>query len=77
MESLARYIIRAPFSQEKMQYIDKEGTIIHAAKDDNDRKVFDAPEWPAAMCSHVPNRGGTDGPLLQILRHYQLLQFKW
>ena len=51
-------IIRASFSQERMQYIDKEGTVIHAAKDDNDRKVFDAPEWPAAMCSHVPNRGG-------------------
>ena len=27
MENLARYIIRAPFSQERMQYLDKEGTI--------------------------------------------------
>jgi hypothetical protein len=34
------------------------------AKDSNDWKVFDAPEWLAAMCSHVPNRGE------QMVRYY-------
>lgn len=32
MESLARYIIRASFSQERMQYLADEGTVIYAAK---------------------------------------------
>jgi hypothetical protein len=57
VENLARYIIRASFSQERMQYLADEGTVIYSAKDGKDRKVFDAPEWLAAMCSHVPNRG--------------------
>jgi hypothetical protein len=57
MENLARYIIRASFSQERMQYLADEGRVIYSTKDGSDRKVFDAPEWLAAMCSHVPNRG--------------------
>jgi Putative transposase len=39
LENLSRYIIRASFSQERMQYLDKEGTVIYAAKDGNDRAV--------------------------------------
>ena len=41
MENLARYIIRAPFSQERMQYLDQEGTITskhNAAKKEACRK---------------------------------------
>jgi hypothetical protein len=68
MENLARYIIRASFSQERMQYLADEGTVVYSAKDDKDRKVFDAPEWLAAMCSHVPNRGGTEGPVLRLVQ---------
>ncbi len=64
METLARYIIRASFSQERMQYLADEGTVIYSAKDGKDRKVFDAPEWLAAMCSHVPNPGE------QMVRYY-------
>ena len=56
METLARYIIRAPFAQEPMQYFADGGTVVYSAKDGKDRKIFDAPEWLAAMCSHVPNR---------------------
>jgi hypothetical protein len=41
MENLARYIIRASFSQERMQYLADEGTVICWAKDGKDRKVFD------------------------------------
>jgi hypothetical protein len=33
MENLARYIIRASFSQKRMQYLDQEGTVVYAAKD--------------------------------------------
>ncbi|MHB9096840.1 MAG: transposase [Syntrophales bacterium] len=29
-----------------------------------DNGIFDAPEWLAAMCSHVPNRGE------QMVRYY-------
>jgi hypothetical protein len=64
LEHLARYIIRASFSQERMQYLVDEGTVIYLAKDRKDRKVFDAPEWLAAMCSHVPNPGE------QMVRYY-------
>jgi hypothetical protein len=64
VETLAWYIIRASFSQERMQYLADEGTVIYSAKDDKDRKVFDAPEWLAVMCSHVPNRGE------QMVRYY-------
>jgi hypothetical protein len=64
MENLARYIIRASFSQERMQYLADEGTVIYSAKDGKDKKVFDAQEWLASMCSHVPNRGE------QMVRYY-------
>jgi hypothetical protein len=37
---------------------------LYSAKDGKDRKVFDAPEWLAAMCSHVPNLGE------QMVRYY-------
>ena len=57
MENLARYIIRASFSQERMQYLDQEGTVVYAAKDGKSVKVSPAMEWLAAMCSHIPNRG--------------------
>lgn len=42
MENLARYIIRASFSKERMQYIDKKGIVIYPAKDNKERKIFDA-----------------------------------
>jgi len=44
METLARYIIRASFSQERMQYFADEGTVVYSVKDGKDRKIFDAPE---------------------------------
>jgi hypothetical protein len=50
MENLARYIIRASFSQERMQYQDQEGKVVYAAKDGKSVKVFPAMEW---LASHV------------------------
>jgi hypothetical protein len=65
MENLARYIIRASFSQERMQYLAEPSKVVYRAKDGTKEKVFDAPvsstgqalEWLAAMCSHIPDRG--------------------
>jgi hypothetical protein len=50
--------------QERMQYLADEGTVLYSAKDGKERKLFDAPEWLAVMCSHVPNRGE------QMARYY-------
>jgi hypothetical protein len=57
MENLARYIIRASFSQARMQYLDQEAKVVYTSKDGKVTKVFDALEWLAAMCSHVSDRG--------------------
>ena len=64
MENLARYIIRASFSQERMQYLDEEGTVVYTSKDGATTRNFPALEWLAAMCSHIPNRGE------QMVRYY-------
>jgi len=64
MENLARYIIRASFSQERMTYIPEESKVVYQSKDGKEEKIFDALEWLAAMCSHVPNKGE------QMVRYY-------
>jgi len=71
MENLARYIsqsrvydIRASFSQERMQYLPEPSKVVYRAKDGSGEKVFDALEWLAAMCSHIPDRGE------QMVRYY-------
>lgn len=57
VEKLARYIIRASFSQERMSYIPEEAKVVYQSKDGKQEKAFDALEWLAAMTSHVPNKG--------------------
>lgn len=64
MENLARYIIRASFSQERMTYHREAGQMAYQPKDGKGTRVFDALEWLAAMCSHVPNKGE------QMVRYY-------
>jgi len=64
MENLARYIIRASFSQERMTYMPEESKVVYQSKDGKEEKIFDALEWIAAMCSHVPNKGE------QMVRYY-------
>ncbi len=64
MENLARYIIRASFSQERMTYFPEDLKVVYRSKDDKEEKIFDALEWLAAMCSHVPNKGE------QMVRYY-------
>ena len=67
MENLARYIVRASFSRERMTYHRETGQVGYQSKDGKETRVFDALEWLAAMlaeaklyedwCSHVPNKG--------------------
>ena len=57
VENLARCIIRASFSQERMTYIPEESKVAYRSKDGKEEKVFDALEWLAGMCPHVPNKG--------------------
>ena len=61
---MASYIIRVSFFQERMQYLDQEGTVVYISKDGKETKVFPALEWLAAMCSHIPNKGE------QMVRYY-------
>ena len=46
MENLARYIIRASFSQERMIYIPEESKVIYQSKDGKKEETFDALKWP-------------------------------
>ena len=64
MENLARYVIRASFSQERMSYVEEDAIVVYRSKDGAAQKVFDALEWLAAMCSHVPDKGE------QMVRYY-------
>jgi len=56
-----------------MTYIPEEAKFSYQSKDGKEEKVFDALEWLAAMCSHVPNkceqmvRYGACQPLAEIL----------
>ena len=47
-----------------MNYVPEESKVIYQSKDGKQQKVFDALEWLAAMCSHVPNKGE------QMVRYY-------
>ena len=40
-----------------MTYIPDESKVVYRSKDRRSEKIFDALEWLAAMCSHVPNKG--------------------
>ena len=64
MENLARYIIRASFSQERITYIPDQSMVVYQSRDGKHEKTFDALEWLAAMCSHVPKKGE------QMVRYY-------
>ena len=47
-----------------MAYVREESKVIYQSKDGKEDKLFDALEWLAAMCSHVPNKGE------QMVRYY-------
>ena len=70
LENLARYIIRASFSQERMTYIaagesaNGVAKVIYESKDGKTSKTFDALDWLAQLIAHIPNRGE------QMVRYY-------
>lgn len=70
LENLARYIIRASFSRERMTYIaaddsaDGVAKVFYESKDGKATKTFDALDWLAQLTTHIPNRGE------QMVRYY-------
>jgi len=40
-----------------MEYRPEEAKVTYCSKDRKEKKRYDAPEWLAAMGSHVPERG--------------------
>lgn len=70
LENLARYIIRASFSQERMTYIpahdasDGVARVIYESKDGTRSKTFNALDWLAHLVTHIPNKGE------QMVRYY-------
>jgi hypothetical protein len=63
MENLARYIIRASFSQERMTYVPEESRVTYQSKacprvssgNGKDQRTFEPLEWLASMCSKDPD----------------------
>jgi len=80
MENLARYIIRASFSQERMTYLPDESKVVYRSKDGKSEKTFDALEWLAAMpaCAcgtqtgvpMFPPKAGKPNKGEQMVRYY-------
>jgi len=60
-EKLAQYILRAPFSQQKMRYQPTTRTVIYRSKMHRVLKrnfeVFPVLDWIAALTAHIPNKG--------------------
>jgi len=56
MENLSRYIIRASFSAERLSYTAGESRVAYKSKNGNDTKEFDATDFIASICSHIPNK---------------------
>jgi len=58
MENLARYILRASFSQKRMQYLAEPSKVVYRAKDGTEEKVFDALEWLVPRFAGSPGENG-------------------
>jgi hypothetical protein len=60
--NLAKYIVRASFSQERMLYIpaeksaDGSAKVVYQSKDGKTEQTFDAPDWLARLVVHIPNK---------------------
>jgi len=70
MEKLARYVVRAAFSKERMSYIpaqvshDGVAKVIYQSKDKKETKTFDALDWLAQLITHIPDKNE------QTVRYY-------
>ena len=60
--NLAKYIVRASFSRERMLYIPAEKSadgsvkVVYQSKDVKTEQTFDAPDWLARLVVHIPNK---------------------
>src|SRR5690554_5753203 len=70
IEKLARYIVRASLSQERMTYIPCNASsggkarVIYRGKTSKTREAFTALDWLARLVTHIPNKGE------QMVRYY-------
>jgi hypothetical protein len=59
--ALSEYILRSPFSQEKLRYQATTGSVIYLSKMHpvlkRNFEVFSASDWLAALTAHIPNAG--------------------
>ncbi|HEX7549551.1 MAG TPA: transposase [Candidatus Methylomirabilis sp.] len=57
--AVAEYILRSPFSLEKLRYHPRTGTVLYRSKIPPGLKrnfeVFSASDWLAALTAHIPN----------------------
>ena len=67
-ESLAQYILRSPFSLEKITYQQQTKTVLYRSKMNPVLKksftVFPILDWIATLTTHIPNKGE------QLIRYY-------
>ncbi len=67
-ENLAQYILRSPFSQEKMTYREESKAVLYRTKMKPGVKknfaVFPVLDWIATLTTHIPNKGE------QLVRYY-------
>lgn len=68
-EALAQYILRNPFSIEKLTYNEETGTVIYHSKmthgtNKKNFEVFNAEEFIAAITQHIPDKS------FQMVRYY-------
>ena len=68
LERVAQYIIRNPFSEQKMVYNAENATVIYRsrmhAKTKRNFEIFSAEEFIAAITQHIPDKG------FQMVRYY-------
>jgi len=68
LKRVAQYIIRNPFSEQKMKYNEENGTVIYRsrmhAKTKRNFEIFSAEDFIAAITQHIPEKG------FQMVRYY-------
>jgi hypothetical protein len=75
-EPVAQYILRNPFSLDKMTYSDKSGTVIYRSKMTHGRNkknfnAYTAEEFIASITQHIPKKSfQTCLPARQVVRYY-------
>jgi len=56
MKLLKGFIIRASFSQERLNYISEDSRVIYKSKNGSDTREFNSLDFIACLSSHIPNK---------------------